>query len=166
MHFILYYDLKLGSDLHTPSKSCHWVWTSNSARSHWRYLRCEVTAKSVSELGCIRKFFIATHYSSRNELYLSDNSSDHHSIGTYVRTRVLDYLKQKIIYSLERERFVIPLIYAFIGCFWHVLWPGIEPTTLAYQDDTLTNWATQPGLELSIICVKGQMYTEMHKPSS
>ena len=27
----------------------------------------------------------------------------------------------------------------------YVPWPGIEPTTLAYQGDALTNWATQPG---------------------
>ena len=43
----------------------------------------------------------------------------------------------------ERERnndFIIPLIYEFIG--WLILyvpWPGIEPTTLVYQDDALTN---------------------------
>ena len=32
-------------------------------------------------------------------------------------------------------------------------WLGIEPTTLAYQDNALTNWATQPGpLECNLIC--------------
>ena len=53
----------------------------------------------------------------------------------------------KLILSRERgkERFVIPLIYAFIGWFLYVSWPGIEPTTLAYRDDALTNWVNQPG---------------------
>ena len=36
-------------------------------------------------------------------------------------------------------------IYAFIGWFLHVPWSGIEPSTLVYQDDALTNWATWPG---------------------
>ena len=45
----------------------------------------------------------------------------------------------------ERHQLVVPLIYAFIGCFLYVPWPGIEPATLAYQDDALTDWATQPG---------------------
>ena len=45
----------------------------------------------------------------------------------------------------EKHRFVVPLIYAFIGWFLYVPWFGIEPTTLAYRDDALTNWATWPG---------------------
>ena len=51
----------------------------------------------------------------------------------------------------EREKhwFVVSLIYAFIGWFLYMPWPGIEPTTLEYQDDAPTNWATQPGSELS-----------------
>ena len=31
------------------------------------------------------------------------------------------------------------------SCFLYVLWPGTEPPTLAYQNDTLANWAIQPG---------------------
>ena len=48
----------------------------------------------------------------------------------------------------EREKrwFVYPCIYAFIGWFLYVPWLGIEPVTLACQDNTLTNWATWPGL--------------------
>ena len=47
----------------------------------------------------------------------------------------------KKIYLLIWERhththwFVVPLIYAFIGCFLYVPWPGIEPTMLVYQDN-------------------------------
>ena len=47
--------------------------------------------------------------------------------------------------------FVVPLIYAFMGWFLYVPWPGIEPATLAYWDDTLTNWATWPGPENAIL---------------
>ena len=46
----------------------------------------------------------------------------------------------------ERERFVVLFIYAFIGWFLYVSWPGIEPTALAFGDDAATNWATQLGL--------------------
>ena len=46
----------------------------------------------------------------------------------------------------ERPRFVVPLIYAFLGWFLYLLWLGIECATLAYQNNTLTNWATLPGL--------------------
>ena len=48
----------------------------------------------------------------------------------------------------ERERhwFVVPLVYAFIGWFFYVPWPRIEPITLVYWDDTLTNWAAWSGL--------------------
>ena len=46
----------------------------------------------------------------------------------------------------DRHRFVVPLVYVFIGCFLYVPWPGIEPVTLAYGDDALTNWATWAGL--------------------
>ena len=48
----------------------------------------------------------------------------------------------------EREKNIIllsHLIYAFIGWFWYVPCPGIKPTTVAYPDNALTNWATQLG---------------------
>ena len=45
----------------------------------------------------------------------------------------------------ERERFVVPLIYAFIGWYLYVPCPEIKPTTLA---DALTNRATGPDLQL------------------
>ena len=56
----------------------------------------------------------------------------------------------------EKHWFVIPLIYAFMGCFLYVPWLGIESTTLLYQDDTLTSWATQPGPDNFLIpwCAK------------
>ena len=44
----------------------------------------------------------------------------------------------------ERDHFVVPLTYAFIGWCLHVPWPGIEPSTLAYWDNTLTNQVTLP----------------------
>ena len=48
----------------------------------------------------------------------------------------------------ERDQFVVLLIYAFIGWFLYVPWWGIEPTTLAYGDNTLTTWATQGWYDL------------------
>ena len=51
----------------------------------------------------------------------------------------------------ERERFVVPLIYTAIGWFLYVPWPGIELATLAYWEDVLTNWATQPGLNFALL---------------
>ena len=49
--------------------------------------------------------------------------------------------------SREREKqwLVFLLIFVFIGWFLYVPWPEIEPSTMAYWDSTLTNWATQPG---------------------
>ena len=46
----------------------------------------------------------------------------------------------------ERERFVVLFIDAFISWMFYVPWPGIKPSTLAYWDNVLTNWTTQPGL--------------------
>ena len=54
-------------------------------------------------------------------------------------------LFKNLLRGRERARFVVPLIYAFIGCFLCVLYVGIKPATLVYWDDALTNWATQPG---------------------
>ena len=55
---------------------------------------------------------------------------------------------KKLIWEKESvwERFVMPLINAFIG--WFLYEPGskAEPATLAYQDHILTHCATQPEL--------------------
>ena len=56
---------------------------------------------------------------------------------------VLVILKNVLI--LTQKAFVVPFIYAYIR-FMYVPWPGIEPTTLVYQDKTPTSWATQPTL--------------------
>ena len=50
----------------------------------------------------------------------------------------------------ERERLICCSTYVSIntGCLLYVLWLRIEPATLAYLDDALTNWATQPGQEI------------------
>ena len=40
----------------------------------------------------------------------------------------------------EEHQFVVPLIYAFMGC------PDRGSNPLVYQDDAVTKWATQPGL--------------------
>ena len=40
--------------------------------------------------------------------------------------------------GVERERFVVPLIYAFIHWFLYVPRPAIEPKSLVYWDDILT----------------------------
>ena len=45
----------------------------------------------------------------------------------------------------ESHQSVVPPIHTFIGCPLCVPWLDIEPTTLAYQGDALTNWATWPG---------------------
>ena len=49
------------------------------------------------------------------------------------------YFSSSFIYWFfwERHRFVILLIDTFIGCFFHVLWSGIKPTTLVYWHETL-----------------------------
>ena len=46
-----------------------------------------------------------------------------------------------------REKYwsLVPLVFAFIGWFLYVPWPGIEPSTLVYGYDTVTNGATCPG---------------------
>ena len=51
----------------------------------------------------------------------------------------IDFRKRK------KHQFVVPLIYAFIDWFLYVPWLGMEPATLAYPDDAVTNEATQPG---------------------
>lgn len=43
---------------------------------------------------------------------------------------------------LRRERFVVPLICAFIGCVFFIPWPEMVLTPLAYQNSALANWAT------------------------
>lgn len=47
------------------------------------------------------------------------------------------------LFILERGKnthsFVEPVIYALIGCFLYVSWLEIEPQTLTYLDDTVTN---------------------------
>ena len=45
----------------------------------------------------------------------------------------------------EKHRFVVPLTYALTVCFLPVPWAEMEPVTLAYQDDALTNWAPGQG---------------------
>ena len=45
----------------------------------------------------------------------------------------------------EKHQFVVPLIYAFIGWYLYVPWPVIQPATLVYWDNALTDWDTQPG---------------------
>ena len=53
----------------------------------------------------------------------------------------------------ERHRSASPLIYAFLAWPLHGPWLWMEPTTMVYQDDALTDWATWPGLSLH-----GQFY--------
>ena len=51
----------------------------------------------------------------------------------------------------ERETLICCSTYfAFIRWFLYVPWPGIEPATLAYWDDVLTNRTTWPGHIFSI----------------
>lgn len=53
----------------------------------------------------------------------------------------------------KRDQFV-PIIYTFSGWFLYVLWPGIEPTTLEYRDDDISNWAMGPGpFKMEIIMI-------------
>ena len=46
----------------------------------------------------------------------------------------------------EKHRFVVLLIYIFIGCCLYLPWQRLEPTTLVYWGTTLTTWPTRPGL--------------------
>ena len=52
----------------------------------------------------------------------------------------------------EKYWFVVLPMYAFIGCFLYVPWLEIEPSTLAYQDDTPTHCATRPGTKCLVHC--------------
>ena len=47
----------------------------------------------------------------------------------------------------ERERTIDLLFHLFMHSLVssYVPWPGIKPTTLVYQNNALTNWATKPG---------------------
>ena len=55
----------------------------------------------------------------------------------------------KCIYLREKGKhwFVVSLTYVFIGWYLYVSWLGIEPATLAYGDDALTNGAPYVGLK-------------------
>ena len=57
---------------------------------------------------------------------------------------ILERVRRGGEWETEREKywFVVPLIYALIGCYLCVPWSDIEPTTLVYWDGALTNWAT------------------------
>ena len=55
------------------------------------------------------------------------------------------YTERGLGVGTGKPQFVVPLSYPVIGCFLYVRWPEIEPTTLVYGDDALTNWSTQPG---------------------
>ena len=46
----------------------------------------------------------------------------------------------------ENHQFVVALIYAFIGCFLCVPWPGMELSTLAYLDKVLIK-------QLVVLCI-------------
>ena len=62
-------------------------------------------------------------------------------------------------------------MYAFIGWFLYVLWLGIGPTTLAYWDDALTNWATRPEPAITFFYHLNELqlllwtFTKDHPPS-
>ena len=64
------------------------------------------------------------------------------------KKNVIDF--REIEECRERNIDFCSTIYAFFGWVLYVSWPGIDPTTLAYWDDTPTNWATQPGPSLLI----------------
>ena len=55
--------------------------------------------------------------------------------------------KLLLIWERDRHWFVFPLIYVFIGWLFYMSWLGIEPATLAYWDNALTNWAVNQGLK-------------------
>ena len=56
----------------------------------------------------------------------------------------------------EAERFVVLLIYAFIGSLLYVPWPGIEPATLAFGDNALSRGVTQTGHVPDAFQLKGE----------
>ena len=47
----------------------------------------------------------------------------------------IDFREKEKKGQREKHQFVVPLIYTSIGCFLYVPQVGLEPTTLAYQDD-------------------------------
>ena len=47
--------------------------------------------------------------------------------------------------GMDESGFVFPLMCGFICCFLCVPRPGFKIRTMAYQDDTQTNWAISPG---------------------
>ena len=47
------------------------------------------------------------------------------------------FLNLVIIRERQRDWFVVPLIYAFIGWYFYVAWPQIKPTISVDQDDAL-----------------------------
>ena len=63
---------------------------------------------------------------------------------------LLNFLNLLILES-EREREISVCCSTFWCSHWlPLVWQGMEPATLTYQDNALTNWATQPGNPFSI----------------
>ena len=87
--------------------------------------------------------------SNQQPLRLQDNAqpTELHPSGHYF------FLKMFLLIDFREEEekgrehwFHVPFICVVIGWFFYVHWLGIKSATLMYQDNSLANWATQPGL--------------------
>ena len=63
------------------------------------------------------------------------------------------FLETKIKGGREMHWFVVSLIYAVIGCFLYVTWLEIEPRTLTYWQDALTNELPDQGIQYSFLSI-------------
>ena len=64
----------------------------------------------------------------------------------------------------EKHRFVVPLIYAFTGCFLYVSWPETEPTTWAFREDALPT--EQPSQGRTVLLLNDIIDCVCHMPLS
>ena len=67
---------------------------------------------------------------------------------TFKKISLIDWFILRQREERVRER-NIDLLLHFIGCFLYLPPLGTEPTTLAYQDNALTNWVPSQGKELA-----------------
>lgn len=67
-------------------------------------------------------------------LFFSDHFLKNLNLGTSYNLKNFIELKEG-----GRERSVVPLIYAFIGCLLYVPCPGVKLATLAYWGNTPAN---------------------------
>ena len=125
---------------------------------------------------CTTKYFLGSEIGNYLavlpilSLIYIDSFSDHYILSNSSKIRIQEIAFSSFFLSFlywvsregEKHRFVVPLTCAFIGCLvvlFYVPWAEIKPTTLAYWDNTLTNWAIWPVLNslistFLVICLR------------